>query len=198
MIISLEEFAERLNSDKNLINKKVEVEELPQPQAKPELEIKELYNGGGNSIPLPPAIKQLVAVEAHFRSAKEVAADYGLHPSSVGNIKLGLRGMRHNGDQSRERDELSYRQTQERVTGVKSDIVSRALDRMLEGLEGVKVDGTKVDLNKSATIRNLSTIVGNLTEKNEIKDNRVQVVIMSPGVARIEDFDKDAIEVGGN
>src|SRR5262245_43403234 len=92
MIISLEEFKERVDSPKNLINIPVDREPEPTLVEKSELEIRDLYNGGGAQVPLPPAIKQLVAVEAHFRGSAAVAADYGLHPSSVNNIKHGLRG----------------------------------------------------------------------------------------------------------
>jgi hypothetical protein len=181
MFISEEEARRRLEHDNNLLNEGKKEDEVLVPEVVGE--VKNQY-GYGSGVPVPPAFRAFLGIQAHHDTVQNVAKVYGSNHVTVGNAKKGLNS---NGQPVAEG---------EVVKNSIQAISDKVLDLLLAGTQTVHVDELRaLPVGKRlSALKDVAAIHGNITPKTPIVVQSKILTIMSPGVGQETDFQVLEIE----
>lgn len=171
MFITEEEAKERLESGDNALS----------------VEHARLHNGGRRpgDTNIPPLIRELIGTAAHMGTIREVSETFGVSPVQVKALKAARPS------QVGAVDENLRGKIESNLMKAEEIAISKLMDVMglitMEDVAGVPVKG------RSEIARNLSSIAKN-SRKEEIPQNKTQVIIYAPSLRTEEDYG-DVIEV---
>ncbi len=188
MFITPEIAKNRKESEKNLSNLfEKEVEETKSP-----LEIinPRAYDKSGNGNRYSDEFKTALGVAATLDGTLNAARTFGVNETTANDAKHGYRQDGNNIGGGVITDVVARDKVRALVEEKKENLVDKALDRMLTGIDTIAVDGTKADRAKAGTVKDLSTIVRNLVgQTNNKNGTQVQVVVFSPGQKDMSKYD---------